>query len=97
GAEKDELWGGRSRSGGSGVIGVEPPAPAGLASDIVHVMGVVDGKAGEPLEIADEVAGEGAVIDVGAGDHAGHRHGLIRRAALHDQWNPFRDLLLVLG
>ena len=96
GAEKDEFRRGRPPVAALCVLGLQPPAPAGLASDIVHAMGVVDGKPGEPLEIADEMAGEGTVIDIGAGDHAGHGHGLIGRTAFHHERNPFRDFLLVL-
>src|SRR4029077_13312070 len=64
GAEKDEFCGGRSPVAGPRVFCGPPPAPAALASDIVHVVGVMDGKAREPLEIADEMAGKGTAKEV---------------------------------
>src|SRR5205823_14298075 len=52
------------------VVDVQAPATAWLAMDMRHVMGIMDGTARKLLEMGNEVAGERAIIDVRAGDHA---------------------------
>jgi len=41
--------------------------------------------------------GEGTVIDVGPGHHAGRGHRLVGAAAFHDQWCPLGDLRAVFA
>ena len=64
---------------------------AGDAAPIVY------GEAAERLQVADQIAGQRSVIDVGAGDHAGGGDGVGIRTALDDQRNPVAQCLLVLG
>src|SRR5262245_33068444 len=60
-------------------------------------MGVVDRKAVETLQIADEIARERTIVHVGACDHPGRGHPLAGIAPLHHERNPLAQRLLVLG
>ena len=51
--------------------------------DMRHVMGIMDGTARKPVEMGNEVAGERAIIDVRAGDHARRGDGLAGAAPFH--------------
>ena len=60
-------------------------------------MGVVDGEALEALQVANEIAGERAVVHVRAGDHPRRGHLLGGVAPFHHERDPFAQLPLVLG
>ncbi len=97
GAEKDEFRRRRHRRVVGGVHRIEAPAAILFAPDAGDPMRIMNGKAAETLQIADEIAGQRAVIHVGAGDHAGRGDDVVGRAAFHDERDPFPQGLLVLG
>ena len=72
----------------------QPPSDALL--DVGDVVAVVDFHA-VVAEVAGQLAGQGAEVDVGALGGAGRGDALLGVAALDDQRGPLGDLGVVLG
>ena len=79
-------------------LDVEPPAVAGRpALQVGDLVREMHGEAILLLQVVHQVAGERAVVHVGAAHDAGGGDDLVGIAALHDQRRPFGDLLVVLA
>jgi hypothetical protein len=96
GAQKDELRGDGLFRAVLRVASFDPPAAA-VATEVVDAMAIVDREAVAPRKVAEQIAGECAVVQVGAGNHPGRRDLLAGRTAFHHKGNPFGQRLLVLG
>jgi hypothetical protein len=68
-----------------------------VAAQILHPMEKVDGKAFLALQGIKKIRGERTIIHVSARAHSRHRNFLGWITALHDQRDPFRNLLFVVG
>ncbi len=97
GADEDEPGGDLRPAAVLDVLHRYPPATAVGTGQVDHPLVIVHGKARLLAELAHQQVGEGTVIDVGPGDHAGRGHRFVGAAPFHDQRCPLGDLRAVFA
>ncbi len=68
-----------------------------FAAQILNSLGKVDGESFLAVEGIEKDLRQGTIIDVGTSPHARRGDDLTGITALHDERNPFFDLLFVVG
>ena len=97
GAEEDGAGVEGAPCAGGLVRDLEAPAAGGQAMQAGHLLGEVHGEAVLLAQVVEQVAGQRAVVHVGAVDDTRRRDRLRGIAALHQQRRPLGICCVVLG
>jgi len=79
------------------VLVLDVPGAVFVAGDVLHFAGQLQVEAFLGLQVANELAGDFAEVDVGADWRPGDSQLLVRVTAFHHQRDPLGDLRVVLG
>src|ERR1700751_5822662 len=97
GSDEDEFGRHGCEAATIGVLDRYAPAPVALAVQTNDLVIIVKVKAGLTGQVFDKQVGPCAIIDIGAGDHAGCRERLFVASPIHDQRRPLSDFGALLA